>query len=146
MAPAVGEITRVSATEIQISWNTTEGVVDTYFVRYRQVQGIRRKRNAEDTAVVVETNETDYRILGLDPGTAYAVSVAAGNRAGRGNYSMEVTVGCESRGNSPRLKYLSGFYISFSVFDSSDFILHLSGAIVCVPWLVSALELSFCIV
>ena len=95
IAPALSQIARVSATEIQISWNATGEVVDTYFVKYRPVEGIRHKRSMEEAAVVVETNQTDYNILGLDPGISYAVSVAAENKAGRGNFSMEVTVGCE---------------------------------------------------
>ena len=83
-----------------MSWSETGGgaEVDTYFVKYRPLQGVvRRKRNVEDTAVVVETNQTGYRISGLDPGLSYAVSVAAGNRAGRGNFSMEITVECKSQ-------------------------------------------------
>ena len=99
VAPTLGEITRISATEIQISWGEVEGdsEVDTYFVKYRPLQSVRRKRNVEDTSVVVETSQTRYRLMGLDPGFSYAVSVAAGNRAGRGNFSMEVTVPCESK-------------------------------------------------
>ena len=97
VAPTLGEVTRVSATKIQVSWGDTaegEDLVDTYFVRYRPIDGVRRRRrNVEDTTVVVETNQTVYRISGLEPGLAYAVSVAAGNRAGRGSYSMETTAG-----------------------------------------------------
>ena len=98
IAPTLGEVTRVSATEIRISWAVAEGnsEVDTYFVKYRPLQNTRRKRNVEDTSVEVVTNQTGYQLSGLDPGFSYAVSVAAGNRAGRGNYSMEVTVPCES--------------------------------------------------
>ncbi len=86
-APAIVEISRVSATEIQISWNETEGEVDAYFVKYQDIYN--------NTEVEVDAILTFYQILGLDPGLAYAVSVAAGNWAGRGNFSMEFTVGCE---------------------------------------------------
>lgn len=103
------EITRVSATEIQINWNATEDGVDTYFVKYYPILSIRRKRSTEDDlVVVVETNSTEYLISGLDPGLPYVVAVAAGNSAGTGNFSAGTTVGCEF---SP---ILNGFSSSLS--------------------------------
>ena len=110
VAPVVGEIVRLSATEIRIVWsglprgNSSSGSapgpveVDVYFIRYRPLSPTQtgvQKRNADDLAVVVETNQTEFQVTGLEPGLAYAVSVAAGNRAGVGTYSDEITVGCE---------------------------------------------------
>ena len=118
IVPILREVTRISATEIQITWGTPEGEseVDTYFVRYRPLQELarRNKRNVEDTAVVVETNQTMFLLTGLDPGLSYAVSVAAGNRAGRGNFSMEVTSECEFKLYSHNVKFEMAFPCSVS--------------------------------
>ncbi len=96
-APTVGEIIRTSATEIQVQWSAlssdnTEAA--TYLVRYRPLQSV-QKRNADDLSTIVETNRTSFVISELDPRFAYAVSVAARNRGGVGNYSQEVTIECE---------------------------------------------------
>ena len=96
-APALGEIVRLSATEIQIRWSggvATEGL--TYLVKYRPVFHSRvQRRNTDNLATIVETNQTDFLLTELDPRFVYAVSVAARNRAGAGNFSEEVTVGRE---------------------------------------------------
>lgn len=101
VAPTLGEIIRISATEIQVRWsaildNTAGVMVDTYLVKYWPLPPQRlQKRLSTDLATIIETNRTDYLISGLGPGFSYAVSVAAGNRAGVGNYSQEVVIGCE---------------------------------------------------
>ena len=105
VAPALGEIIRISASEIEVHWSPLleeeEGSeVSTYLIKYRPIQTV-RKRNEDDLATVVETNATSFVISELDPRYAYAVSVAASNRGGVGQYSQEVTVGCECRGMQP---------------------------------------------
>ena len=99
LAPTLGQIIRTSASEIEVQWNalpSEEGLeVDTYLVKYRQVHTVQR-RDTEDLSIILETNQTSYVISGLDPGLSYAVSVAASNRGGAGNFSQEVVVGCKS--------------------------------------------------
>ena len=87
--PSFEEITRVSATEISINWTAIEGEPVTYFVRYQEIHDM-----GNASVVEVETTETWYFISELNPGLSYAVSVAAENREGRGNFSEEITVGC----------------------------------------------------
>lgn len=101
--PAVGEIVRVSATEIRVEWNEispsasdVEIVVNVYVVRYRPHQPIQR-RSIDSSTTFVEVNETNYVISGLDPSFPYAVSVAGKNAAGVGNFSEEVIIGGKER-------------------------------------------------
>lgn len=75
-----------------VSSDDTE--VLTYLVKYRPIQDI-QKRNADDLSVTMETNQTSFVISRLDPRFAYAVSVAASNEGGAGNYSEEAVIGCE---------------------------------------------------
>jgi hypothetical protein len=69
----------------------------TFLVKYRPIQTSIdiQKRNADDLSIIVETNRTTYVLSGLDPRFAYAVSVAASNGGGTGNFSGEIIVGCE---------------------------------------------------
>ena len=96
IAPSVGTVERVSPEEIQVSWSyNEEGVRLTGFVvKYRHVISI-HKRNLEDLTVSIETNQSSCIITGLDPRLAYAVSVAAKNRAGPGVFSEEVIANCK---------------------------------------------------
>ena len=90
-APVLGEVTRVSATEIQVSWSGDVGPeveVDSFLIKYRLLGS---------SSFSLETNQTSYLLTGLEPGFAYAISVAARNRAGVGNFSNEITVGCKWR-------------------------------------------------
>lgn len=95
--PTHVEVVRVSATEIYVSWIATDA--DTYVIRYHLVKGSCQKYNMEeeDAVVVEETKLTDYNITGLSPGISYAVSVAAGNEAGRGSFGTELIAECESK-------------------------------------------------
>ena len=96
-APQLGSISRRSAQEIEISWSA---VVDDdyritgYVVKYRPITTL-QKRNAEDQAVLIETNETSLVISDLDPRITYGVSVAARNRAGLGNFTEEALTECK---------------------------------------------------
>ncbi len=97
MAPGLGRVIRKSAGEIEISWDTVvkeEEPVTGYIVRYRPVvSNQRRRRNTEDLATLIETNQTSHVVTGLNPGISYAISVAAKNRAGIGPYSEDIVVG-----------------------------------------------------
>lgn len=69
----------------------------TYLVKYRPIRislSI-QKRDVDDLSTIVETNQTNVVISGLDQRFAYAVSVAASNGGGPGNHSEEVEIGCE---------------------------------------------------
>ena len=98
VAPKLGTVTRVSAQEVQVSWSPVAGddklVTTGYVVKHRPIVTI-QKRNTEDLAVLVETNQTSHVISQLDPRVSYGVSVAAKNRAGRGVYSDEVVTECK---------------------------------------------------
>ena len=63
-------------------------------VKYRPIT-ILQKRNAEDQAVLIETNETSLVISDLDPRITYGESVAARNRAGLGNFTEEALTECK---------------------------------------------------
>lgn len=98
MAPVLGEIIRINAQEIQVTWSKIsedgEGAgieVNGYLVKYRPLITI-QKRNTEELAIVTETNQTSFLISKLDPRRSYGVSVAARNRAGVGVYSDEFVV------------------------------------------------------
>lgn len=98
VAPTLGEVTRISAQEIKVTWSEIpedgEGAgieVNGYLVKYRPILAI-QKRNTDDLAIVTETNQTSFLLSKLDPGILYAVSVAAKNRAGGGVYSNESVV------------------------------------------------------
>ncbi len=97
VAPGLGRVIRKSAGEIEISWDTVvkeEEPVTGYIVRYRPVvSNQRRRRNTEDLATLIETNQTSHVVTGLNPGISYAISVAAKNRAGIGPYSEDIVVG-----------------------------------------------------
>ena len=98
-APELGQITRVSATEILVNWNEpSRGLEENdfimYHLRYRPLVRVQR-RNTDDSPTVIQTNKTSHLITGLDPRFPYAVSVAASNSAGLGNFSTEVIVGCK---------------------------------------------------
>ena len=96
VAPQLGEIIRVSATEIQFGWSSVKaGEVDTYLIKYRALQN-RQRRNVDEFSVIVETNQTSYILSDLDPRFSYAISMAARNRGGVGVYSDEIIVGCKS--------------------------------------------------
>lgn len=92
VAPKLGSITRISAKEIQVSWSPLAGgdevAITGYVIKHRPVANIQR-RNTEDLAVLIETNETSHVISQLDPRVSYGVSVAAKNAAGRGVFSEE---------------------------------------------------------
>ena len=71
VAPALGEIIRVSASEIEVQWSAlleeeAGPEVSTYLIKNRPIQTV-RKRNADDMATVVETNGTSFVISKLDP-------------------------------------------------------------------------------
>jgi len=74
----------LSAEEVEVSWSSTEEEDDNltgHIVKYRPVISI-RKRNLEDLAVTIESNQSSCIITSLDPRLAYVISVAARNRAG----------------------------------------------------------------
>lgn len=96
----MGEVIRVSASEIHIQWapfsdDATE--VLTYLVKHRPIRPTQniQKRNTDDLSVIVETNQTSSVISDLDPRLSYAVSVAVSNEGGAGNFSEEIVIGCE---------------------------------------------------
>ena len=96
-APQLGSITRRSAQEIEISWSAVvddDYPITSYVVKYRPITTL-QKRNAEDLAVLIETNETCLIISDLDPRITYGVSVAARNIAGLGNFTEEVVTECK---------------------------------------------------
>jgi len=97
-APPLGRrIVRTSALEIEISWNAVvdnDSSITGYVVKYRPVTTLQR-RNSEALAVVLETNQTNLVISGLDPRLSYGVSMAAKNRAGFGNFTEEVIIQCK---------------------------------------------------
>ena len=96
-APQLGNIFRRSAQEIEISWSAVvddDYPITDYVVKYRPITTL-QKRNAEDQAVLIETNETSFVISDLDPRNTYGVSVAARNRAGLGNFTEEALTECK---------------------------------------------------
>ena len=97
VAPRFGEVVRINAQEIQVTWNQItdgkEGVTG-YLVKYRPIFII-QKRNTEDLSIVIETTQTSFVISELDPRVSYGVSVAARNTAGVGIYSSEFIVKSE---------------------------------------------------
>lgn len=96
----LGEIIRISASEIDIQWIPASDDVLTYLVKYRPIQASNiQKRDVDDLSIIVETNRTAFVISGLDPRFAYVVSVAAINGGGAGNYSEEAVIGCELYGH-----------------------------------------------
>lgn len=99
VAPKLGEVARISAEEIQVSWMAIEDEEDlgitSYVVKYRPEVSI-QKRNTEDLAVRIETDQTNIVLSGLDPRVSYRISVAAKNRAGTGVFSEEVIMKCTS--------------------------------------------------
>ena len=93
----LGDITRISATEIHARWNevsTGNIEVDTYHVKYGRLQ-TNQRRSIDNEIIITKANETSTFLSNLDPESEYGVSVAASNRAGRGSYSPVVTVGCK---------------------------------------------------
>ena len=97
--PTVGMVTRISATEIQVSWDplfkeNSFGSRITYLVRYR-VNESRVTRNTEDTSTIVEVEEPNTIISELEPHLAYAVAVAAKNKRGAGEFSDEIIADSE---------------------------------------------------
>ena len=92
--PTVGMVTRISATEVQVSWDPLSEVESlgssiTYLVRYR-VHESRVTRNTEDTSTIVEVEESSRIISELEPHLAYAVAVAAKSKRGAGEFSDEI--------------------------------------------------------
>ena len=100
-APILGQVERISATQIRISWepnpqDSTGGLITNYIVKYYPLSRVTHfKQSIEDSIQFLTSNETDVVIQDLDPGLSYSVSVAANNAAGRGSYSDEITVGCK---------------------------------------------------
>ena len=97
--PTVGMVTRISATEVQVSWDPLSkedslGSSITYLVRYR-VHESRVTRNTEDTSSIVEVEESSMVISELEPHLAYAVAVAAKNKRGAGEFSDEIIADSE---------------------------------------------------
>ena len=93
-------VMRISATEIQVSWDPLSeedslGFRITDLVRYR-VHESRVTRNTEDTPyTIVEVTESIMIISKLEPHLAYAVAVAAKNEMGAGEFSDEITADSE---------------------------------------------------
>lgn len=97
MAPIVETVTRISAEEIQVTWNPIvddKVAITSYVVKYWFIVAI-QKRNTEDLAIQVETNQTNYLISQLDPRRSYGVSVAAKNGASLGRFSNAVITNCK---------------------------------------------------
>ena len=97
VAPTLGNVIRISAHEIQVTWTKISedgeaGIeVTGYLVKYHPIPTI-QKRNTEDLSIEIATNQTSLVITKLDPRISYGVSVAARNRAGHGLYSDEFVV------------------------------------------------------
>ena len=95
----VGMVTRISATEIQVSWDplfkeNSFGSRITYLVRYR-VHESRVTRNTKETSTIIEVEEPITIISELEPHLAYSVAVAAKNKRGAGEFSDEIIAGSE---------------------------------------------------
>ena len=102
--PTVGEVTRISATEIIVTWQPltekeSNGIITAYLVKYRIIASEdigRVRRDSNDLISITETNDTTEILQGLNPQLEYAISVGAETEAGAGNFSEEIIVGCES--------------------------------------------------
>ena len=97
--PTVGMVTRISATEVQVSWDPLSeedslGSSITYLVRYR-VHESRVTRNTEETSTIIEVEESNTIISKLEPHLAYSVAVAAKNKRGAGEFSDEIIADSE---------------------------------------------------
>ena len=87
-------VSRISATEIRVSWDPLSeeesfGSRISYLVRYRVYES-RVSRNTDDTSTTLEVEVSDMIIRGLEPHLMYAVAVAAKNERGAGEFSNEI--------------------------------------------------------
>ena len=101
--PAVGEASRISASQIKLSWQPgdSDSLITHYTVKYYPLTSPGTLPQAREVlAMFVTTNATEVVISDLDPVTSYSLAVAANNAAGIGSYSEEITVGCKSHSSS----------------------------------------------
>ena len=99
-APILGQVERISASQIAISWKLRPHVnsysITNYIVKYYALStDARVRKSSEDLFRFLTTTETEVVIHDLDPGLRYSLSVAANYDAGKGNYTEEVTVECK---------------------------------------------------
>ena len=149
--PTLGQVGRISATQIKISWDPVAqtdngGTFTSYTVKYYPLDpdASRTRKNIEDLAIFLTTNDTEMVIRDLNPVTSYSVSVAANNEAGRGNFTKEVTVGCKFDWANFGQFHISAWvfilldsFLYYAVFENCNFKLFLSGHIICQQWVVS---------
>ena len=101
MAPTLGEVVRISATEIRLTWEPSINytLITEYSIKYyplsTELSSPDGQRSNDDLVYFITTKKTEAILTNLDPVYSYSVAVAAVNDAGTGNYTKEYTVGCE---------------------------------------------------